>query len=104
VVSAPDGAEPPGAIDPTERIDLLLVICGARCPGCPRARPLAVWTSSVATGCAAWLPIMGCGAAFALAAIGALVIDHSRPEETGVTAAMNRRLNQRRRVGGPSTP
>ena len=38
---------------------------------------------------AAWLPIMGCGAAFALAAIGALVIDHSRPEETGVTGAMN---------------
>src|SRR4051794_5735512 len=32
---------------------------------------------------AAWLPIMGTGMAFALAAIGALVIDHSRPQETG---------------------
>lgn len=32
---------------------------------------------------------MGCGPAFALAAIGALVIDHSRPEETGVSGAMN---------------
>ena len=38
---------------------------------------------------AAWLPIMGAGMAFALAAIGALVIDHSRPEETGVTSGMN---------------
>jgi len=38
---------------------------------------------------AAWLPIMGVGAAFCLAAIGALVIDHSRPEETGVTSGMN---------------
>ena len=35
---------------------------------------------------ALWLPIMGAGMAFALAAIGALVIDHSRPEETGVTS------------------
>ena len=32
---------------------------------------------------------MGAGMAFALAAIGALVIDHSRPEETGVTSGMN---------------
>ena len=32
---------------------------------------------------------MGTGIAFALAAIGALVIDHSRPEETGVTSGMN---------------
>jgi EmrB/QacA subfamily drug resistance transporter len=38
---------------------------------------------------AAWLPVMGAGMAFSLAAIGALVIDHSRPEETGVTSAMN---------------
>ena len=38
---------------------------------------------------AAWLPLMGAGMAFALAAIGALVLDHSRPEETGVTSAMN---------------
>jgi predicted MFS family arabinose efflux permease len=29
------------------------------------------------------------GFALALAAIGALVIDHSRPEETGVTSGMN---------------
>ncbi len=41
-------------------------------------------------GCSrVWLPIMGAGMAFALAAIGALVIDHSRPEETGVTSGMN---------------
>jgi MFS family permease len=32
---------------------------------------------------------MGTGIAFALAAIGALVIDHSKPEETGVTSGMN---------------
>ena len=38
---------------------------------------------------AAWLPLMGCGMAFALAAIGALVLDHSRPHETGVASAMN---------------
>jgi EmrB/QacA subfamily drug resistance transporter len=38
---------------------------------------------------ALWLPVMGTGMAFALAAIGALVIDHSRPEETGVTSGMN---------------
>ncbi|HWT23002.1 MAG TPA: MFS transporter [Solirubrobacteraceae bacterium] len=38
---------------------------------------------------AAWLPLMGCGMAFCLAAIGALVIDHSRPEETGVNSGMN---------------
>jgi len=38
---------------------------------------------------ALWLPIMGVGMAFALAAIGALVIDHSRPEETGVASGMN---------------
>src|SRR4051812_23667284 len=38
---------------------------------------------------AAWLPVMGTGMAFALAAIGALVIDYSRPEETGVTSGMN---------------
>ena len=38
---------------------------------------------------AAWLPVMGCEAAFALAAIGALVIDHSRPEESAVSGAMN---------------
>ena len=38
---------------------------------------------------AAWLPVMGCEAAFAVAAIGALVINHSRPEETGVSGAMN---------------
>jgi EmrB/QacA subfamily drug resistance transporter len=37
----------------------------------------------------AWMPLMGTGMAFALAAIGALVIDHSRPEETGVTSGMN---------------
>ena len=37
----------------------------------------------------AWMPIMGAGMAFSLAAIGALVIDHSRPEETGVTSGMN---------------
>jgi MFS family permease len=37
----------------------------------------------------AWMPVMGAGMAFALAAIGALVIDHSRPEETGVTSGMN---------------
>jgi EmrB/QacA subfamily drug resistance transporter len=38
---------------------------------------------------AAWMPVMGAGMAFALAAIGALVLDHSRPEETGVTSGMN---------------
>jgi EmrB/QacA subfamily drug resistance transporter len=38
---------------------------------------------------AIWLPVMGAGMAFALAAIGALVIDNSRPEETGVTSGMN---------------
>ena len=38
---------------------------------------------------AAWMPLMGVGMAFGLAAIGALVLDHSRPEETGVTSAMN---------------
>src|SRR4051794_8961520 len=38
---------------------------------------------------AAWLPVMGVGMAFSLAAIGALVLDHSRPEETGVTSGMN---------------
>ena len=38
---------------------------------------------------ALWMPIMGTGMAFALAAIGALVIDHSEPHETGVTSAMN---------------
>jgi MFS family permease len=37
----------------------------------------------------AWLPVMGFGVAFCLAAIGALVIDHSRPEETGVVGGMN---------------
>src|SRR5207342_3547026 len=36
-----------------------------------------------------WLPIMGVGMAFALAAIGALVIDFCRPEETGVASGMN---------------
>jgi MFS family permease len=36
-----------------------------------------------------WLPIMGVGMAFALAAIGALVIDYCRPEETGVASGMN---------------
>jgi MFS family permease len=38
---------------------------------------------------ALWLPIMGVGMAFALAAIGALVIDYCRPEETGVASGMN---------------
>jgi EmrB/QacA subfamily drug resistance transporter len=38
---------------------------------------------------AAWLPLMGCGVAFALAAVGALVLDHSRAHETGVASAMN---------------
>jgi EmrB/QacA subfamily drug resistance transporter len=36
-----------------------------------------------------WLALMGFGAAFSLAAIGALVLDHSRPEETGVAGGMN---------------
>jgi MFS family permease len=38
---------------------------------------------------ALWMPVMGAGMAFALAAIGALVLDHSAPHETGVTSAMN---------------
>jgi EmrB/QacA subfamily drug resistance transporter len=38
---------------------------------------------------ALWLPIMGVGVAFSLAAIGALVIDYCRPEETGVASGMN---------------
>ena len=38
---------------------------------------------------ALWLPVMGVGMAFSLAAIGALVIDHCRPEETGVASGMN---------------
>src|SRR3954447_5237730 len=38
---------------------------------------------------ALWLPVMGVGMAFALAAIGALVLDHCRPEETGVASGMN---------------
>jgi MFS family permease len=38
---------------------------------------------------ALWLVIMGVGMAFSLAAIGALVIDHCRPEETGVASGMN---------------
>ncbi len=38
---------------------------------------------------AAWLPVMGVGMAFGLAAIAALVLDHSRPEETGVAGAVN---------------
>jgi EmrB/QacA subfamily drug resistance transporter len=38
---------------------------------------------------ALWMPVMGAGMAFALAAIGALVLDHSRPHETGVTSGMN---------------
>jgi len=45
----------------------------------------------------AWLALMGSGAAFALAAIGALVIDHSRPSETGVAGGMNSIM---RTVGG----
>src|SRR5215208_2016101 len=45
----------------------------------------------------AWLAMMGSGAAFALAAIGALVIDHSRPSETGVAGGMNSIM---RTVGG----
>jgi len=38
---------------------------------------------------ALWLPVMGVGMAFSLAAIGALVLDHCRPEETGVASGMN---------------
>jgi len=45
----------------------------------------------------AWLALLGSGAAFALAAIGALVIDHSRPSETGVAGGMNSIM---RTVGG----
>ncbi len=45
----------------------------------------------------AWLAMLGSGAAFALAAIGALVIDHSRPSETGVAGGMNSIM---RTVGG----
>ena len=45
----------------------------------------------------AWLALMGSGAAFALAAIGALVIDHSHPSETGVAGGMNSIM---RTVGG----
>jgi MFS family permease len=45
----------------------------------------------------AWLALLGAGAAFALAAIGALVIDHSRPSETGVAGGMNSIM---RTVGG----
>ena len=44
-----------------------------------------------------WLALLGTGAAFALAAIGALVIDHSRPSETGVAGGMNSIM---RTVGG----
>jgi EmrB/QacA subfamily drug resistance transporter len=45
----------------------------------------------------AWLAMLGSGVAFALAAIGALVIDHSRPSETGVAGGMNSIM---RTVGG----
>jgi len=45
----------------------------------------------------AWLAMLGSGIAFALAAIGALVIDHSRPSETGVAGGMNSIM---RTVGG----
>jgi MFS family permease len=38
---------------------------------------------------AAWLPVMGVGMAFGLAALGALVLDQSHPKETGVTGAVN---------------
>src|SRR4051812_2525922 len=48
----------------------------------------------------AWLPVMGGGTAFALAAIGALVIGHSRPEETGVTGAMNSIMRTAGAAGG----
>src|SRR5829696_4531601 len=44
-----------------------------------------------------WLALLGGGAAFALAAIGSLVIAHSRPSETGVAGGMNSIM---RTVGG----
>jgi MFS family permease len=36
-----------------------------------------------------WMAFMGVGLAFCFAALGTLVIDHSRPGETGVASAMN---------------
>ena len=44
-----------------------------------------------------WFALMGVGAAFALAAIGALVIEHSKASETGVAGGMNSIM---RTVGG----
>ena len=62
---------------------------------------------------------MGTGIAFAFAALGSLVIEHSRPEETGVASGMNtimrtvgrrlrrpdrRRGDLREHAGGTSIP
>jgi EmrB/QacA subfamily drug resistance transporter len=45
----------------------------------------------------AWMTLMGTGIAFSFAALGSLVIQHSRPEETGVASGMNTIM---RTVGG----
>jgi EmrB/QacA subfamily drug resistance transporter len=45
----------------------------------------------------AWMTLLGTGIAFAFAALGTLVIQHSRPEETGVASGMNTIM---RTVGG----
>jgi EmrB/QacA subfamily drug resistance transporter len=45
----------------------------------------------------AWMTLMGTGIAFAFAGLGSLVIDYSRPEETGVASGMNTIM---RTVGG----
>ena len=63
--------------------------CGSASPSARSASPAWPRYTRSQLVFAAWLPIMGAGMAFALAAIGALVIDHSRPEETGVTSGMN---------------
>jgi len=44
-----------------------------------------------------WFALLGAGVAFALAAIGALVLDNSAPSETGVAGGMNSIM---RTVGG----
>jgi EmrB/QacA subfamily drug resistance transporter len=45
----------------------------------------------------AWMTLMGTGIAFSFAALGSLVIQNSRPEETGVASGMNTIM---RTVGG----
>jgi EmrB/QacA subfamily drug resistance transporter len=70
------------------RIGIVLAGCGLALLAAAHSEPWMIY---------AWMTLMGTGIAFSFAALGTLVIRHSRPEETGVASGMNTIM---RTIGG----